>query len=191
MKKVDQRTMLTKTMIKNSFIKLLNDKPLQNITVKELCDIAEINRGTFYKYYLDVYDLKDKLEDEFTEKLITALLPLANADNNSASLTHVLSTVFEVIHANSDFSSLLISQNTDKRFVSKLLAIGYENYINSYVKLFPDVDKMKLNYYYSFISAGCIGVLESWLTGGMRERIEEVVAITDKIIISGVGILYD
>ena len=56
-KKEDHRTRLTKMMILNAMTGLLKEKPIQNITVKELCERAEINRGTFYLHYHDIYDL--------------------------------------------------------------------------------------------------------------------------------------
>lgn len=191
MKKDDQRVKITKMMIKNSFIDLLATKPIQNITVKELCEKAEINRGTFYKHYLDVYDLKEKIEEEFAEKLIVALTPLSQKNGNEASLTNVISTVFNVIHNNADFSSLLVSQNSDKTFIVKLLSIGYKNYIDAYLKIFPNVSETKLNYYYSFISGGCVGVLEKWLINGMKEDISELSAFTENIIMTGIGFLKD
>lgn len=191
MKQDDQRVKITKIMIKTAFIDLLAIKPIQNITVKELCEKSEINRGTFYKHYLDVYDLKEKIEEEFAEKLIIALTPLSQKSATETSLTHVISTVFTIIHNNADFSSLLVSQNSDKTFIVKLLSIGYKTYMQAYLEIFPNVSEIKLNYFYSFISAGCIGVLEKWLMGGMKEDISEVTSFTENIIITGVGFLKD
>lgn len=57
MAKSDQRTRLTKMLIRKAFTELLREKPVQNITVKELCQTAGINRGTFYSHYTDIYDL--------------------------------------------------------------------------------------------------------------------------------------
>ena len=62
--KADQRTRITKKMIREAFLTLLSGKDIRHITVRELCERAQINRGTFYKYYLDVYDLKEQIENE-------------------------------------------------------------------------------------------------------------------------------
>ena len=67
--KTDARVRYTKMVIKNSFVKLLQSKPLSKITVKEICDLSEINRATFYKYYCDPYDLLEKIEFEFLDEL--------------------------------------------------------------------------------------------------------------------------
>lgn len=62
--KSDARVRYTKMVIKNSFVKLLAKKPLTRVIVKEICELSEINRATFYKYYCDPYDLLEKLEND-------------------------------------------------------------------------------------------------------------------------------
>ena len=57
----DARVKYTKMIIEKSFVELLKVKQLNKITVKELCDLSEINRSTFYKYYDDIFDLFDKM----------------------------------------------------------------------------------------------------------------------------------
>ena len=62
--KNDLRVRYTQKVIQEAFWKLLKEKPLAKITVKEVCDLAGINRGTFYKHYMDPYDLMDKIQEE-------------------------------------------------------------------------------------------------------------------------------
>ena len=52
----DHRTRLTKMMIRKAFMDLLKQKPIQSISIRELCETAGINRGTFYTHYADIYD---------------------------------------------------------------------------------------------------------------------------------------
>ena len=54
--------------IRQALLTLLKEKPLQNITVRELCQAAGINRGTFYTHYRDIYDLMEQIEEELTEE---------------------------------------------------------------------------------------------------------------------------
>ena len=77
----DARVRYTKMVIVQNFIKLLRQKPINKITVKEICDLAEINRATFYKHYLDVYDLLEKIESQFLAELLSKL---RSGENNTA-----------------------------------------------------------------------------------------------------------
>ena len=61
---MDLRKQRTKNSIINAFIQLRTKKPLEKITVKELAELAYINKATFYTYYQDIYDLSEQLEDE-------------------------------------------------------------------------------------------------------------------------------
>ena len=52
---LDRRTKRTKKLLTDAFITLLSTKNLNEITIKELCDTADINRGTFYLHYQDLF----------------------------------------------------------------------------------------------------------------------------------------
>ena len=66
-KKLDRRTKYTKNIIKESLLKMVKKKPFEKITVTEICKMCEINRGTFYIHYCDLYDVLDDLLDEMKE----------------------------------------------------------------------------------------------------------------------------
>lgn len=70
---MDRRVKYTKMIIRETFINLLEKKNINKITVSEICKEADINRATFYRYYLDVYDLYDKVRDEFVVKLMGSI----------------------------------------------------------------------------------------------------------------------
>ena len=72
----DYRTRVTKMLIRKAFTDMLKEKPIQSITIKELCETAGINRGTFYSHYSDIYDLLEKMEEEMMADFIKALEPL-------------------------------------------------------------------------------------------------------------------
>ena len=73
---MDLRIEKTERGIKNAFIELRSRKPLEKITVKELCESARINKSTFYAHYKDIYDLSDAMEHpaEFARELLMAYI---------------------------------------------------------------------------------------------------------------------
>lgn len=72
-KGMDLRIEKTERGIKNSFIELRSKKPLEKITVRELCELACINKSTFYSHYRDIYDLADSLENELVSSIINSI----------------------------------------------------------------------------------------------------------------------
>lgn len=67
---MDLRIEKTKRSIINSFLEMRSKKELEKITVKELCEKAQINKSTFYSHYHDVYDLSEQLETEVVNSII-------------------------------------------------------------------------------------------------------------------------
>ncbi len=71
--KMDLRIEKTERGIKNAFIELRSRKPLEKITVKELCESARINKSTFYAHYKDIYDLSDAMEEEVVQSIANSI----------------------------------------------------------------------------------------------------------------------
>ena len=71
---MDRRTKYTQKVIKETFINLLEEKEITKITVSEICKIADINRATFYRYYLDVYDLLSNIQKEMAANLLVQVI---------------------------------------------------------------------------------------------------------------------
>ena len=65
---MDLRVIKTKKIIKEAFFELRKKYPLEKVKVKDICEMALINKTTFYKYYMDVFDLSTELENEAIEQ---------------------------------------------------------------------------------------------------------------------------
>ena len=68
-KKEDRRVRRTKKLLTQALTQLLQEKQISEITVRELTDLADMNRGTFYLYYRDIFDMLEKIEDSMFEAL--------------------------------------------------------------------------------------------------------------------------
>lgn len=84
---MDLRVERTKKNIYNAFIELRSKKPLEKITVKELAELAYINKATFYSHYHDIYDLSDKLEDEIIASVLKTIPHPENIITDSGQVT--------------------------------------------------------------------------------------------------------
>ena len=70
---MDLRIKRTRANITNSFIELRARKPIEKITIKELSDLAFINKATFYQHYRDIYDLSESLENELINNILRSI----------------------------------------------------------------------------------------------------------------------
>ena len=87
---MDLRLEKTKNSIINTFLELRSKKELEKITVKELCEKAQINKSTFYSHYHDLYDLSEQLEDELVSSIIMGLQHPESVIVDSESFTREL-----------------------------------------------------------------------------------------------------
>ena len=71
MSSYDARVRYTRMVIEDCFLALLQEKPVSKVTVTELCQMAQINRATFYKHYLDIPDLLEKTEEKLLDQIRT------------------------------------------------------------------------------------------------------------------------
>ena len=88
----NQRIRLSKTLLKNALVHLLQKKPLNKISVLEICETAQINRTTFYKYYGSQTDLLNEIESDFLAQLDESLALIPEQEGAVAS---VLANLYE------------------------------------------------------------------------------------------------
>lgn len=186
MEKLDHRARVTRMLLRRAFTDLLKEKPIESISVKELCAVAGINRGTFYSHYQDLYDLRRQLEEELVEDLQRALAPLLE---NAPSPLEVTEGIFRCLRDNADVCTVVLGPCGDRGFVRRLLEGARASYLAGYTRYFAGASQRQLDYFYAFVSAGCIGLLERWLSEGMTTPAEEIAAAAEGIMLRGVGFL--
>lgn len=87
---MDLRIEKTEKGIRNAFIELRSRKPLEKITIKELCEYAYINKSTFYSHYKDIYDLSERMEEEVVSSITNSISHPEYIMENPAEFTREL-----------------------------------------------------------------------------------------------------
>ncbi len=172
-------------LIRRALTGLLCDKPIESITIKELCNTAGINRGTFYAHYSDIYELRDLMEQEMMDGFTKSLSGVKNL--GKADPTAVTAQLFQCIKDNSDICAVTLGKYGDKDFMMKLINIGRDFCLESYSKFFVNATPRDIEYYYVFVSSGFIGILQRWFADGMAMPSEELVRIAESIMVTGIG----
>lgn len=181
----DRRTKRTKQLLKNAFIELLSEKKLTEITVKELCDKADINRGTFYLHYQDIYAMKQQLEEEIYADLFAIVNKAPSNINMEASYLLFLE-IFRFIEKEKPLLNVLLGPNGDISFLRQIRTIFKERYLESLLKEKENTSLTYLNYSYNYIASGFIGLVEDWMTQPTPPEIEEMAKLTSRIVFDGI-----
>lgn len=122
---MDLRVKRTTKNIKDAFFELRKKKSLDKISVKELSELAMINKATFYLHYRDIYELSDTLENELIERIISDVHNINLTKENLKWFTENLS---RSILKNNDYIETLFSGYDDNQFINHL-EISLKSYI--------------------------------------------------------------
>ena len=190
-KKPDLRIKRTKLSLRTALIQLLMKKRLNEITVKELCEQAGINRGTFYLHYSDVFDLLAKIEEEMYDEIMEFIAKNAQTgkmgDPNNMLPTFI--DLFEYLVHNADVCTILLLQDFNQDFVQRLLNVGLDECVENWMKMFQITKRHVVEMFYHYIVSGCVGILRYWLQTGRKETSDELANLTKLYITKGIGML--
>ncbi len=172
-KKEDGRVRYTKMRIRSAYYELLKETGPDRITVTAVCSRAEINRATFYKHYMDVEDLVDKLQEEVFENLTRELNSTATKDNALGFIVNVLTYIKK--SEKEAATTGLFSMATSASFTTKISRLIYLKFSDVLKSRLPDSDSYNKDMVFAYIAAGCAGVIDWWVKTGYSEP-EEAIA---------------
>jgi AcrR family transcriptional regulator len=184
-KKIDRRARKTKKLLDEALLSLMSTKKINEITVTELTELADLNRSTFYLYYKDVYDMVDHLEAEILEEYHTCFLQMKEGNENtnfmpasySENMLSFYSTIFDYIKSNEKLGRIILASDSKYSFLEKLKTI-----IMQAEPPFDVESKDKLHYLRPFIISGCIGVMQQWIQDDLSFDAKELSRLTTEII---------
>lgn len=177
--KIDRRVKYTRMVLKESFINLLEKKDISQITIKEICEDADINRATFYAHYSDQYDLLRKIEDEFLDNIKAHLAELEKR-NSEVNPVLLAEKIFEYIKENAKLCKLLLSERGGLSFQKRVMMLVYDTIINELTGN-SKITKEAAEYVYSFTITGCVGVIQKWLDEDMKKSARFIAEIVIKL----------
>lgn len=183
--KTDRRVRRTRTLLIHALISLLEEKSFKDITVKDLCDAADINRGTFYLHYKDIYDMIEQLEQDIMDQF-EALISMHTPEELGSDPYSLIYDIFQFTAENADLCKTLLSQNGDISFLVRIKQLFRERFMQVLISTLDETHHTQLEYSYNFIAAGYVGLIESWLFAGRPESPEEMAKLTSNIITTGI-----
>lgn len=186
-KKVDRRVRKTKSQLRAGLARLMQEKGIGEITVKELVNEVDINRSTFYLHYSDIPALLREIEDDMMEEMERAVREHPIKED---STSRFIEDIFRVLNENREISRALIGPHGDLGFVRRIEKLLEENSSEFLAQLFPErVQDMK--YFYSFCLNGCLGFVKTWLEDGEAKPPEYAADLTFRMVVSSMKAFYE
>ncbi len=183
-KKEDRRVRRTKKLLTQALTQLLQEKQINEITVKELTDLADMNRGTFYLYYKDMFDMLEKIEDGMFEAL-DAIISLHEHDDVSQQTKPILLDLFDFIEENQEMCRVLLSPHGDMNFLHRLNEVVREKCLKAWPEIRKEKGEADFDYHYSFVVFGCAGIIRAWVNRNCSESAEKMAEMAYGMILRG------
>lgn len=184
-KRAESRSILrTKTTLKKGLEELMQKKSIQQITVKELTDSVNLNRGTFYLHYRDIYDLLEDLENEIFASFQEMATQHTPEEMNGKPFP-LLKDIFQFIGEHAVFCRTLLGQNVEHTFIEKLKELIREKCFHDWGIIFQELNPQSYGMLCSYILSGCIGLIEYWLFSDMQQSPDEMAKFAESAILRG------
>ena len=173
--KEDRRTKMTKGMLKNSLLELLKTVSIHQVSIRELCTRADVNRSTFYKYYGSQYELLAEMEDDWLQSIEKNMCHITRAED--VPFTDIL--IF--LEENMELSRLLANSNVDPEFPQKIFNLPSVKKLID--KNFSAGEKGNVReFIHHFYVNGAYSVLKCWLNKEERESPQEMARIMFRVL---------
>ena len=161
-KKEDRRIAMTKRLLKAALIELLKEQDIYHISIRELCERADVNRTTFYKYYGSQFDLLTDMEKDMLDFIAKAI------ERHETEPEKIITAACRYLEENLEFARLIINNNVDP--ARKMLSGS-----NS---------EAELAYVYNFLTYGAFRMVCVWLNKEEREPPDLFAAFLYRVLYS-------
>lgn len=171
----DRRIRYTRHALQTALIERMQQKPLNRITVREVCEAADINRSTFYMHYKDMYDLIDEIEEQVYQDIDAIFAKEPPSVQNMEQLLNY-------VQKNKDLFRCQFQQRSGIS-ISRFSTILHAHYGKKLLYNHTAAPSLESIYLYEFLYTGILGVLQKWLQNDCKDDCKQVAEVVWRMII--------
>jgi len=153
--------------LENAFIRLIQTKEINEITVTYLCKMTNLNRSTFYANYIDIYDLVEKIK----EKMINVFFEIYKEETKNKIHSYNFLKLFYHIKENQTFYKTYFKLNMD---LSSSLMYNLEKEALKFNGTSENID-----YHIEFFKAGLNSIIKKWINNNCDKSPADMVKILE------------
>ena len=166
----DSRLRYTKDCLYESFLELLSQKPVSDITVNQICEGAGISRKTFYKYYSDQFALLRAMQDDLFEDYRQQLV------GQAAEVAQIMPVLIRFVDANRVLVRAAFANQGEGNFIDRVLDDLFATYREAWELANPDLPAEDVEFLFYFAVSGLFGIVRRWLFALPELAVDDVIA---------------
>ena len=171
--KDDLRSRLSRRILKDALLEILSYKRSYDISVKELCDKAGINRSTFYRHYNNIADVLEEIENDLIAMITDVNTASVNDPDNSWSYIYNTLSFLETHH---EYDPLFLTDfSAFYDLIRKL-----ESTVSGSIRALTKKSEKEVSYLMKFLLSGTFSIIYDWIRGGRKEGLGSVLLPDDQ-----------
>lgn len=177
----DRRARRSRKLLKQGLAELMREKKFSEISVRDITERMDLNRGTFYLHYPDTTALLRSLETDMLEDaqvMIDEHLP----ETDSGTLRPVFEPILDYIIAHKEACTAILVNNSTSNFVDRLHQLIYRNGVGLVQKHFHVESNEQTECLLNFITYGLIGLIKEWFDTDMRLQKQILLQMADRLV---------
>lgn len=163
----DRRARRSRKLLKESLLELMKRKTFADISVRDVTDAADMNRGTFYLHYSGTTELLQSVETDLLEELQALVDAHMQETVNVGSVAPVFEPVLDFAVENRETCMVLFSSSEASGFFQSIQQLVHKNGAPLVRTWFHSADPRLTDYLLNFLAWGFIGLLSEWFENGM------------------------
>ena len=163
-KRENRRVRMTKRLMKDALLELLENNELVNISVTAICKTADVHRSTFYEHYSDPADLLREVEQDFLDR-IPVPSPLPDSQDQE-KLLESTTAFFDYVKENEKAFRILFSEKAESSFSSRMV----EFLCSGFIPVYDESDETTVRFIRLYIANGAVGMMREWISSGFPPR---------------------
>ena len=176
----NRRVRMTRRLLKDALLELLEERDLSNISVTAICETADVHRSTFYKYYTEPSQLLREIEEDYLNRI-----PGPSTVPDQQGRDHLLlstTAFFDYVKENENVFRILFRKSGDNGFAARIVDLLCARHIIGV----EEADETRARFIRLYIAKGSVGLMRAWLETDFpvssREIAEMICSLTIKII---------
>jgi len=176
--KTDRRVKYTQKVLKESLIEILQERPIERVTVKEICDRADVNRSTFYVHYGSPQELFDSILQEMYDKI-------KEKKKDYANIKAYMAGICDIMYENRELMKLLVKVGNIETMIG-VMSLWKSDFLA--MSEAAEKRRAEAEASFLFITCGAFAVLTTWLMGQLPMNRDEVVDKVYSLTMNGLRI---
>lgn len=164
----NRRVRVTKRMVKDALLDLLEENDLVDISITALCEAADVHRSTFYNYYSDPADVLREIEQDFLDSIPVPPDTPEQVDQEQLLETNV--AFFDYVRENDRVFRILFDESKGSCFAARLVDVLCAGFI----PVSGDADETSVRFMRVYVANGTAGMLREWVNTGYPVSSREI-----------------